>query len=237
MKQKTTREKNRTQCVNNTIQEWSRPGVFDSNRGNLKIDEAGFERFYATMKKQIDQRFNKKTNVSAAEREDAMGLGLRSSQPKDDSFFDNDALVANTTNHKRLSRYHWEDLLHLNGGDNVVIMVSTLQKWMKTTKMKLAPWHAAKIQREAGIAGEEQVIAGEKFYALKARVVSQSLSHEAKAGDITYENFQKAFANKGGGISLRFTGTNITHAFPWSFFVDQAERFYCFGPPLESSRR
>ena len=90
---------------------------------------------------------------------------------------------------------------------------------------------------KGGIAGEEQVIGGNKFYCLKASVASQTLSHEARVGDITYDNFKEAFNNLGGGISLNFTDTNINHAFPWRDFVEHAERLYCFGPPLDSSRR
>ena len=68
-------------CINSLIHEWARPDAFASKKGNLTIEEAGFEKFYAKMKRQIDQRF-KRTTVSAAERKDAMGLGLQSSQPK-----------------------------------------------------------------------------------------------------------------------------------------------------------
>ena len=44
-------------------------------------------------------------------------------------------------------------------------------------------------QHVTGISGKEQVIESKRFYALKAKLVSQSLSHDAKAGDITYGNF------------------------------------------------
>eukprot|EP00560_Eucampia_antarctica_P008311 CAMPEP_0197825644 /NCGR_PEP_ID=MMETSP1437-20131217/2695_1 /TAXON_ID=49252 ORGANISM="Eucampia antarctica, Strain CCMP1452" /NCGR_SAMPLE_ID=MMETSP1437 /ASSEMBLY_ACC=CAM_ASM_001096 /LENGTH=331 /DNA_ID=CAMNT_0043425733 /DNA_START=250 /DNA_END=1242 /DNA_ORIENTATION=- len=136
-KQKPTREKNRTMCINSSIHKCARPDAFASKKGNLKIDNAGFEKYYAKMKRQIDHRF-KRINVTAAERKDAIGLGLRSSKPKEESIFDNEALMAETTNIKRLSRYHWEDLLSLKTGGDVVLYCSNLQKWMMSTKtMKL----------------------------------------------------------------------------------------------------
>ena len=132
-KQKPTREKNRTMCINSSIHEWAWPEYFASKKGDLKIDYSGFENYYAKMKQQIDHRFQRIT-VTAGERKDAMGLGLRSSKPKEESVFDNEDLMAKTTNIKRLSRYHWEDLLSLKPGGNIVLYCSNLQKWMMSTK-------------------------------------------------------------------------------------------------------
>ena len=54
-------------------------------------------------------RFQRK-QITAAEREEDLGRGLRSSRA-DNLFVDDEAFNVETTDVRRLSRYHWEDLL------------------------------------------------------------------------------------------------------------------------------
>ena len=104
-KKKPTREQNRVAVINNEISEWSRPNAFNSS---TELDEIAWASFYRNMTKQIPQRFQRK-HITATAREGAMGLGTRSSVVSD-LLVDDDAKNASTTNVKRLSRYHWEDI-------------------------------------------------------------------------------------------------------------------------------
>ena len=100
--------------MNNALHEWSCPTTFPSKPGTNIIDEKAFndkvfDVFLKNMKKQINSRFQRQ-KVTEGDRANAMGMGLRSSTV-DDSLLDEDARLAETTDAKRLSRYHWEDLL------------------------------------------------------------------------------------------------------------------------------
>ena len=92
--------------------------------------------------------------------------------------------MAKITDARCLSRYHWEDLLLLEPGKRVVVMVSVLHWFMKSTRLGLTLIEIAWMQQEAGIGGGEVMIGGKAFFNLKATMSNATLHHEAQSSDI-----------------------------------------------------
>ena len=110
--------------MNNSIWEWMREDVFNADSAKLNdAESAAFDvkwgKFDKTFTKQINWRFQRKV-LSKEERDDLLGRGLRSSV-EDDLFVDESAATANTTNIKRTSRYHEEDIMRMRENDNMVV--------------------------------------------------------------------------------------------------------------------
>ena len=226
-------KQNRTQCINNDIHEWSRPNSFVDD-GNA-FDEVAFDYFHADMMKRIRNRF-KRVRTTVDNQIQSRGLVTRSSAKGEDLFLDEDARTAETTDVKRLSRYHWEDIVNLQGGDNIVLFVSIKQKWMKTTKMGLVPLQASREQLQLGVAGQTFQIGSRPFYALKAKLLYNTMHHDIAHGFTTLNQFKDAY-KENGGFSISFTGTELKLSFFWRDVVKQANDLYFFGPALDSSRR
>ena len=99
----------------------------------------------------------------AAQMHAELGLGLRSTMAAD-SLIDDEAYNIETTNEKRLSRYHWEDVLRLREGEPVVVYFNKDQDLQGRFASK--PLDAAVTQKRSGIGGQLTTINGRKFIAL-----------------------------------------------------------------------
>ena len=101
--------------MDNHIWEWMREGVFDPESVKFfgQVDQGikKWSRFDQTFTKQINWRFQR-TVLTRDERDEQLGRGLRSSV-EDELLIDDDGANANTTNIKRTSRYHIEDILRM----------------------------------------------------------------------------------------------------------------------------
>ena len=168
-----------------------------------------------------------------------MGMGTQSTAVLGDMLIDDKARLAQVTDTRRLSRYHWEDLLSLKEKDKLVICVSTLQSWMKTTKMDLKPLYAAREQEDAGLHGDggsQMTIGGKTFYELKATVLFATMHQEANSGSMTLADMKKNFAWK-EVFSVQFDGTDIWHTFAWKDAINLCDDLYFFRLALDSSHQ
>jgi len=132
-----------------------------------------------------------------AQREESIGRGLRSTA-EEEMFTDNDAFKIETTDIKRLSRYHMEDVLRLLYGSNMIVYFKQCANSIIDTKYDGKPGVAAKIQQDWGIAGDTTVIGGITFLALKMNVYKAPLHHEAVIGGLLKAEFQKMYKSNEG---------------------------------------
>jgi len=126
-----------------------------------------------------------------AQREEAIGQGLRSTA-EEELFTDDDAVKIGTTDIKRLSRYHMEDVLCLLDGSTMIVYFKQCANSVIDNKYDGKPDVAAKIQQDQGIAGNTMVIGGITFLALKMNVYEAPLHHEAVTGGLLKAQFQKS---------------------------------------------
>ena len=106
--------------------------------------EAKWDKFNKTFTKQINWRFQR-VLLSREERDDQLGRGLRSSV-EEDLLIDDDGAMANTTNIKRTSRYHIEDILRMREKDKIVVYFKYNKTWLKNNYSNI-PLDAGEQQR------------------------------------------------------------------------------------------
>ena len=114
------------------------------------------------------------------ERDEQLGRGLRSSV-EDELLIDDDGATANTTNIKRTSRYHIEDILRMREKDNIVLYFRYNKTWIRDNYSGI-PLDAGEQPDVAGTAGDVMSIGGSKFLALKGTVFSARMHEEAQSG-------------------------------------------------------
>ena len=103
-KPKPSWQKNRDDIINGEIHEFARPTLKTSD-----ISEEAFQIYYDKFKEQQQYKFQH-WNTQREQPSDDVGMATRSSRV-DDMTIDEDAYNVETTNIKRLSRYHVEDII------------------------------------------------------------------------------------------------------------------------------
>jgi hypothetical protein len=114
-----TRQKNINKVITTGISEWARVGTTfgDKIKNNFTTDE--FDKWEKQWVRQIRSRFQD-WSVNSKDLVDNIGLGLRS-DTKDDIFVDDDARLCRVTDIRRLSRYHFEDILRVQADGRLVL--------------------------------------------------------------------------------------------------------------------
>jgi hypothetical protein len=83
------------------------------------VTEEEFSVWESKFRSQTKVRFRRE-QTTADQIHEQIGLGLRSAVLAD-SLDDDEAYNVDTTNEKRLSRFHWEDVLRLKVGENIIV--------------------------------------------------------------------------------------------------------------------
>ena len=126
----------------------------------------------------IKHRFQH-TTTSKKQREESLGLGLRSSIDEN-AMVDEDAFTLNTTNARQLSHFHWEDFLLLQYGDKVMIYfrhdINVLDGVFKSKPQQVA------VKQCMTKVGEEVLKLGGQFLVLQAEIVQAKYHHAAWTG-------------------------------------------------------
>ena len=131
---------------------------------------------------QMRTRFRKERPMGIA-HDDSLGLGLRSGI-KDLSLVDNDAVTLVTTNTKRLSRLHWEDILRLQEGDGLLIHFKR-HSLLVEDRFSLAPKDARVRQKMMGLGGDVVRLDGSNVVVLCAAIDKAPLHLCAISGTLT----------------------------------------------------
>ena len=186
-----------------TIAKWYRSDVFDyktqekHKANNKRFGNASFAKPETNFPKQLGWRFQRSYGTKG-DRADAIGLGSRLSA-SNEMFVDEDARNAEAMDIKRLSIFHWGDLLKIQAGQRIVMQFrhnkrSNLQK----EPFNSMPLMAADVQKKNGVAGDLKNIGGIKFLTLEAEIVLANLHHEVIAGDLTPAQLKVHFRQKQG---------------------------------------
>ena len=116
-----------------------------------------FVTWEAEFKKQMLWWF-KRIQGTAADRIASLGLGLRSDE-RDNMLVDKDAPLCNVTNQRHLGRYHFEDLLQVQSGTQLVLYLKTNKRsTIVCPNIVLKPFEAHTAQQglaHVAVGGEE----------------------------------------------------------------------------------
>jgi hypothetical protein len=135
-KKPSSSQTNRKAVLNNDIFTFSRPNVFDKE--DVEVDAEEFQNYYKHFLGQARVRFQEVRETEQT-REDKMGgRALRSTAAESD-LFDDDAVKLSTTNQKRLSRCHWEDMLGFLPGQKLAWEDRKMNNICVSDLTKLAP--------------------------------------------------------------------------------------------------
>ena len=104
--------------MNNDILTFSRPTIFDKDE--LNVDAEEFHAFYKHFLGQTRVRFQEVRETKKS-REAKLGERASRSAASESDLVDDDAVLIQTTNQKRLSRCHWEDILKYSPGQKLAI--------------------------------------------------------------------------------------------------------------------
>ena len=137
-----------------------------------------------------------RTSQTLSDRADNIGLGLRL-DAREDLLLDEDARVCNVTDARRLSRYHFEDLLRVQEGVRLVLYLRANKRGTKLVAPLLAipfegegqPWSVAEAQCSAGSAGNITSIGGGRYLVVTATMLHARAHHDAIAGLLTLSQF------------------------------------------------
>jgi len=99
-----------------------------------------------------------------------------------------------TTDFREPSRYVLEDMLKSHLDDKFLILIAK-----DSTEYAGIPKDAAKLQREAGIGGDECKISGLEYYCLKGRI-SNCPKHDEIRLYMSESQFLGEFYDGGGGL-------------------------------------
>ena len=145
-----------------------------------------------------------------------------------------DAYNLQTTNIKRLSRYHVEDVIKCKEGDSFVLYFRADNDLINNRYQGL-PTSAALVQKEDGIGGETVRIAGHDYICIKATIIMATLHHDIKYGSMTLNQFER-FYNRDEGFRVSFHGTEDGLTLSWRSVVDHCVDLLIFGQPLDGAR-
>ena len=118
-----------------------------------------------------------------------LGLQLRSSINDDLLGDDNEVVRLRVTNHKRLSRLHWEDILAMHPRSSFVLYMKWDQSLIGGVYIGI-PGKARLAQLEKKAAGKFITVFGEKFFVLKATIFKADAHIKANAGSLTYASLK-----------------------------------------------
>ena len=147
---------------------------------------------------------------------------------------DEDAYNLETTDAKRLSRLHWEDILRVQQGEKIVAYFRKDAAVIHDV-FEDYPKIAAKLQRQANVAGEEVKLNGSTFYVLRATMFTANFHLAAVSGQMTWAQLRKHFTDKDGFV-IQFDATDKKLTFSWMEVIDYADSVYFFGAPVEGVR-
>jgi len=221
------------------IHEWARAkktfGVDIEN----DFTDAEFSSWLKKFHRQIRWRFQR-TQTSLADRADDIGLGRRS-EARDNLLVDEDARVCNVTNARRLSRYHFEDLLRVQTETRLVLYLRLNQRSTNLAGPLLKkpfegkPWDIALKQRTSGSAGDVVSLSGVKYLVVKVKMLHARAHHDAVSGQLTLGRAKDLFRKK-EGFTLEYDGTDVAVSIGWCHIIDLASDLLVFGPPLDGTR-
>ena len=223
---------NRKAVLNNDIFTFSRPNVFDKD--DMVVDAEEFHDFYRHFLGQVRVRFQEVRETKKT-RDDKMGGRASRSTIAESDLFDDDAVELSTTNQKRLSRCHWEDMLRYLPGQKLAIYFRNDPELLNDTFNKV-PNKAKLIQKKKGIGGQFVTIASQKFIVLKATIVLAPAHIDCQAGMVSSSQLAD-FYKFDSGFTLAFDDTTEKLAFSWKDVQNLAEDVYFFGPPVNGARR
>ena len=230
---------NRTAVMVGSLHTWSRPGTFLAKGNNLlncnlacDLTDAQFEAWEGGFGRQTRHRFRKE-RVLAGDRDAQIGRGLRSTSEAL-SLVDYDAATLTTSDAKRLSRYHWEDLLGVQVNDGVIIYFRKGSSVLDG-RFRGKPKQAFDQQKRLGIGGETVKLNGINFLVLRAVVETAPLHLAAVSGALTLPKLKDYFKKKDGFV-VSHLGTNTKTTFLWKDVVVMAADVYIFGEPRSAAR-
>ena len=160
-----------------------------------------------------------------------MGLGLRSSDVEE-FLVDEEAINVAVDNHKRLSRYHWEDIIKLEEGQPLILFLLKSE----FTEMFDGYFSTWKSQHKSKRGGNEIRIAGQPYIVIRASIKVATLLHEIKTGQHSINRFKTLFGKK-YGFSLSCERSYKGLAIQWLQLIEHAQYFLLFGPPLDGTRK
>lgn len=147
--------------------------------------------------------------------------------------FDGEALTLQTSDIKRLSRMHAEDLFQLTQGSPLKLYVSkdaalNTQEWLTTTFLQA-------IEKVPGASVTSQ-INGDSYHCFHVNILNASIHDEIMSGLATEKKLFDYFV-RNEGFSVSFGGTDDhTLTVSWKQVIQYSSSIMFFGPPSNRNR-
>ena len=230
---------NRTAVMTSALHTWSRPITFMPKGRNLTnsqfqiiVSDEEFDEWEPRFARQIRTRFRKERVLSSS-RDDGLGLGLRSAV-ESLSLLDDAAASLKTSDAKRLSRLHWEDVLCFQEDERLFVYFKRKSP-VVDERFSSVPEEVRTLQQLLGVGGDTVRLDGSDFGVLRATIDKAPLHLAAVSGTLPLHQLKKYYERKDGFVvGLEGTGQKLT--FAWGELVTLAEEVMFFGPPRAASR-
>ena len=148
---------------------------------------------------------------------------------------DNETVQIATTNQKRLSRCHWEDMLKYSPGQKLAIYFRN-DSDLLDAQFASVPNKAKTMQIKNGIGGQLVTISSKQFVVLKATIITAPVHIDCDSGSVSMSQLM-TYYDRREGFTIQFDGTDEKLTFSWQEVLDRCEDVYFFGPPANGARR
>ena len=146
---------------------------------------------------------------------------------------DEDAEDANSTDIRRLSRYHMENVIRCQDGDSLLLFFKQASDVVHNL------WGdkvgRAVVAQDAAGFGISTSICGDMYTCVRVSVSRAHLHHDMKFGRMSRAEFRRRYRAKDSfGMTLDRTGEELL-SIQWRQIVELAEDILIFGPPTKRS--
>jgi len=223
---------NRSACLNNYIFDKFRTNHIKTSRDF--VDAGEFDAYKKKFTLQTNHRFALKYQTASVIQ------AQLDAQPRTRSearaileSLDSEAMSLQTSEPKRLSRLHLEDLFTLTQGDPLKFYVSqeiasTHNKWWGDIFIAAL--------REIPEAAPTTRINGDLFHCFNVNILNASLHDDMRAGLVSEKDLKDYF-DRNEGFSITIGGLDhLTFTLSWKQVIEYSSSWMFFGPPTPQNR-
>ena len=223
---------NRQDCLTNELFAWSRAPLL-----NLLVDIASndddFSAFETQFLGSITQRFKdeRETKSKFLQSLSSQPRSTRSTVSAPVAEVDEEAMNLTTSDPRRLSRLHWEDIIRCKTGQSLKLYV-TKDAALSTKGW----WHDTFIDVLRELKTKTINFNRTVMYCFDVIIQYAPLHDSIFKGDVSLSQLQTLF-NQGDGFSVFFVGTkDIKLSISWKKMLHSSDELLIFGSPLPRNR-
>jgi hypothetical protein len=225
---------NRADCINNSFFKWARQRQIESSIVDA-LDAAYFKKERTHFMKQVIHRFREEKQTAKVILQSMDSQPRTRSEARETPQVESNQIVStDTTDTRRLSRLHFEDMLQLTEGTSLKMYV--LKSAAEDSEQWWGNTFQDAIRSQPSGFGTMQINA-KPYYCFHVTVLNASHHRDILAGNVSEERLKEELFRQREGFSINILG-DVNHKLPlqWSTIIEFSVSIMFFGPPTSRSR-